>query len=90
MRFKSVSTRAPLRVGLAGGGTDIKKFYLKNGGSVVNFAIKKFHHIYVKPTENNEYIYINHNTICADRGNVQQNYWLVSLLFFSYATFRGL
>ena len=74
MRFKSVSTRAPLRVGLAGGGTDIKKFYLKNGGSVVNFAIKKFHHIYVKPTENNEYIYINHNTNKSYLFEIENNY----------------
>ena len=46
------------RVGLAGGGTDIKILF-KNGVSVVNFAIKKFHHIYIKPIENDVYIYNN-------------------------------
>ena len=74
MKFKSVSTRAPLRVGLAGGGTDIKKFYLKNSGSVVNFAIKKFHHIYAKPTNSNKYIYSNHNTNKSYNYEINQTY----------------
>ena len=40
-KFNSVYTRSALRVGLAGGGTDIKSYFKENGGAVINFAIKK-------------------------------------------------
>jgi D-glycero-alpha-D-manno-heptose-7-phosphate kinase len=39
MRIKS---RAPLRVGLAGGGTDIEKYYKTYGGLVLNCTIDKY------------------------------------------------
>jgi D-glycero-alpha-D-manno-heptose-7-phosphate kinase len=59
-KFNSVYTRSPLRVGLAGGGTDIKSYFLENGGAVINFAIKKFHHIYIKPSIS-KFTYTNQN-----------------------------
>ena len=37
-----VISKTPLRVSLAGGGTDIKNFYKKLDGAVVNFSIDKF------------------------------------------------
>jgi D-glycero-alpha-D-manno-heptose-7-phosphate kinase len=37
-----VRARAPLRVGLAGGGTDIKDFYSLHGGAVLNTTINRY------------------------------------------------
>jgi D-glycero-alpha-D-manno-heptose-7-phosphate kinase len=37
-----IVTRSPLRVSLAGGGSDFPDYYLKNAGSVVSFAINKY------------------------------------------------
>lgn len=40
-----IISRAPLRISLAGGGTDLPEFYRKHGGSVTSMAIDKY--IYV-------------------------------------------
>ena len=39
---KVFKSRAPLRISLAGGGTDIKAFFKNNGGAVLNIAITKY------------------------------------------------
>lgn len=43
-----VVTKTPLRVSFLGGGTDIKNFYEKFGGSVLNTAIDKYVYVTVK------------------------------------------
>ncbi len=37
-----IITRAPVRIGLAGGGTDLPAFYRQSGGRVVNAAINRY------------------------------------------------
>ncbi|KJU81304.1 kinase, galactokinase/mevalonate kinase, partial [Candidatus Magnetobacterium bavaricum] len=45
-----IITRTPFRVSFAGGGTDLKDFYIQNGyGAVVNTAIKKYMYIVIHP-----------------------------------------
>lgn len=39
---KIIISKAPLRLGLAGGGTDLPLFVKLFGGSVVNLTIKKY------------------------------------------------
>ena len=42
MLQKHVRARAPLRIGLAGGGSDIKAFSDVSCGAVLNMAISKY------------------------------------------------
>lgn len=46
---KVVRSRAPLRIGLAGGGTDIFDFYSLHGGAVLNTTINKYAYAEVIP-----------------------------------------
>lgn len=45
---KYVSTRTPLRVSFAGGGTDLPAYYREHGGSVINSAINQYVYVTVK------------------------------------------
>lgn len=42
-----ISTQTPLRISLAGGGTDMKSFYERHGGAVLSFAIDKFVYVHL-------------------------------------------
>jgi D-glycero-alpha-D-manno-heptose-7-phosphate kinase len=41
--------RAPLRIGLAGGGTDLPAYYERYGGLVVSTTIDKYVHVHISP-----------------------------------------
>lgn len=43
-----IITRTPLRISLAGGGTDIRSYYMIKPGKVVNIAIDKYLYVVVK------------------------------------------
>ncbi len=43
-----IISRTPLRISFFGGGTDYKKWYKDNGGSVINTTINKFNYINVR------------------------------------------
>ena len=45
-----IITRAPFRISLGGGGTDLPSFYEKHGGFVFNIAIDKYVYIHLKPS----------------------------------------
>jgi D-glycero-alpha-D-manno-heptose-7-phosphate kinase len=42
-----ILARAPLRVSLGGGGTDLPSYYREHGGFVLSAAIDKYVYIYV-------------------------------------------
>ena len=45
-----IITRTPFRVSFAGGGSDLREFYAKNGyGAVVSAAINKYMYIVIHP-----------------------------------------
>ncbi|MCH7568442.1 MAG: hypothetical protein IIA87_03390 [Nanoarchaeota archaeon] len=50
--------KAPLRIGLAGGGTDLEYIFEKYGGAVVNITIDKFCHMSIKIRDDNK-IFVN-------------------------------
>src|SRR5439155_753540 len=43
--------RAPLRVSLAGGGTDLEAYYSKYGGAVVSVTIDKYFYVFISPSD---------------------------------------
>lgn len=45
-------SRAPLRIGIAGGGTDVDPYASKNGGVVFNTTINRYAYCTITPTEN--------------------------------------
>jgi len=49
-----IRSRAPLRLGLAGGGTDIESFYSINGGCVLNATIDMYACCTIKPKDDNK------------------------------------
>jgi D-glycero-alpha-D-manno-heptose-7-phosphate kinase len=46
--LRTVTTISPLRVSLAGGGTDIASYYARHGGAVVNSTIDQYVYVTVK------------------------------------------
>jgi D-glycero-alpha-D-manno-heptose-7-phosphate kinase len=43
--------RAPLRISLAGGGTDLAAYYERHGGAVLSTTIDKYFYVIISPTE---------------------------------------
>jgi D-glycero-alpha-D-manno-heptose-7-phosphate kinase len=43
--------RAPLRISLAGGGTDLEAYYSKYGGAVVSATIDKYFYVFLSPSD---------------------------------------
>ncbi|HEV7677211.1 MAG TPA: galactokinase [Candidatus Dormibacteraeota bacterium] len=50
-----IITRAPLRISLGGGGTDLPSYYLEHGGSVISAAIDKYVYIGINRTFTDDY-----------------------------------
>ena len=46
--------RAPLRIGLAGGGTDVDPYAMKKGGAVFNTTINKYAYCTIVPSEDHQ------------------------------------
>lgn len=50
-------SKAPLRIGLAGGGTDVSPYCDMYGGAVLNATISLYAHANIQPNENNKIIF---------------------------------
>ncbi len=55
-----IITQTPLRISLAGGGTDFRDFYTKEGGAVVSTTIDKYVYVIIKERFDDK-IYINYS-----------------------------
>ncbi len=52
-----IKSKAPLRIGLSGGGTDIENFSVKYGGLVINSAINLYVHTVIEEKRNKKIIF---------------------------------
>ena len=52
-----IRSKAPLRLGLAGGGTDLNNYCDIYGGYVLNATISLFTHCTIQTTSNNQIIF---------------------------------
>jgi D-glycero-alpha-D-manno-heptose-7-phosphate kinase len=62
-----IRAKAPLRLGLAGGGTDIANYYNRYGGYVMNATIDMYAYCTIEPLENE-----NIQFIAADIGKIEE------------------
>lgn len=56
-----IITRTPFRVSFAGGGSDLKEYYLKYGGSVLSVSIDKYIYLSMHPYFNNDKIFLKYS-----------------------------
>jgi len=56
-------SKAPLRIGLAGGGTDVSPYSDLYGGTILNATISLYATTHIEPTKNNKIVFL-----AADRG----------------------
>lgn len=61
--------KAPFRIGLAGGGTDVSPYCDQFGGAVVNATINKYAHASILPRNDGKIIFIQENTGKRWEGN---------------------
>lgn len=58
----AVHSRAPVRVSLAGGGTDVSPYTEEHGGVVVNLAISRYAYAELELTEDRQLVFCSHDT----------------------------
>lgn len=51
-----ILTRTPLRISIAGGGTDLPSYYRRQGGSVISAAITKYVYLAINDTFTHDYL----------------------------------
>jgi len=88
MRIRS---RSPLRIGLAGGGTDIEEYSSRFGGAVLNTAISRYAFTDLDVSEGDYFEFVAadlglHSKIYSDQFNVE-NYQCLPLHFAVYSYF---
>jgi D-glycero-alpha-D-manno-heptose-7-phosphate kinase len=67
-------SKAPLRIGLAGGGTDVSPYSDQFGGAILNATVSLFAHANIEPLEENKII-----VEALDRNEKQEFDWSIQL-----------
>lgn len=68
-----IITRTPFRVSFAGGGTDLKEYYLEHGGSVLSVSIDKYVYLSMHPYfhENKFFLKYSSNELVDDVDKIE-------------------
>lgn len=68
-----IITRTPLRISFAGGGSDLKEYYLNHGGSVLSVAINKYIYLSMHPFfhENKYFLKYSQNELVENVDEIQ-------------------
>lgn len=80
VKTMKIRTRAPLRIGLAGGGTDVSPFCDLHGGCVLNATINMYAYCSLEETTNNSVEFISKDLDIEYRGELADNYEIDSVL----------
>ena len=56
-----IITRTPFRISFAGGGSDLKEYYLKYGGSVLSVSINKYIYLSIHPYFHSEKFFLKYS-----------------------------
>jgi D-glycero-alpha-D-manno-heptose-7-phosphate kinase len=83
-----VRSRAPLRLGLAGGGTDLPAFSDRYGGSVLNATVNYYAHCTIKSNTENKIIFSATDLKILDDINIEDEINLKGLLPLHRATYK--
>lgn len=70
-----IRSKAPLRLGLAGGGTDVSPYCDEYGGAVLNVTIDMYAYCTIEPTRDNKIVFvspdINEIFECESKSNIE-------------------
>jgi D-glycero-alpha-D-manno-heptose-7-phosphate kinase len=68
-----VRARAPLRLGLAGGGTDLRSYSDQFGGVVVNATIARYVNVRIRPREDGKVCFVSYDTNQSELHDCSEN-----------------
>lgn len=79
-----VITRTPFRISFAGGGSDLKEYYLENGGSVLSTSINKYVYLAMHPYfhENKFFLKYSKNELVNNVGEIKHR--IIKQIFTDY------
>lgn len=79
-----IITRTPFRISFAGGGSDLKEYYLNYGGSVLSASINKYIYLAMHPyfNENKYFLKYSQNELVSDLKSIEHR--IIKQVFIDY------